>query len=395
MESNPNSNLKGMVEKHRKKTESKRRKKQKKEEADESSSGVVADEGGLEEGYDDSDELPARRATVNQRRYTNMKGIRKMQRMMNEMRRRRTLARASMSRSRFSEQHDVELIDNTDYRRRSRHKNAPRFYRPPPEIHSEKWIKDEQDRIGKMTDFEEISANEEKLQVFICNYTTFAVEMNNAIDEARALEQKKVEEDKKDFERKKRISDERDAMRAEDDCLRFPEVEQAPCSTVPITTFFGVKKGGVVTETERFYHDFYYENIVDNPELMNTPSFEETYVYEEHGPPKERAAGELLPDDLADCPACKAEDSLHIDEKTGYLTCHSCGTQFDSATRYNQSYSEIQSSSVKTNAPYERISHVSLVSWNRNWFLYSSVALEGVGASAVCAGVPGKCVRLW
>lgn len=351
------TNLKGMVEKHRKKV-SRTRKKQRLEQEEDAEPKVVADES---DEFPPDDDLPERRATVNQRRYTNMKGIRKMQRMMNEMRRRRTLARASLSRSKFSGQNDVELIDNTDYRRKTRSDNAPRFYRMPPETHSEKWIKDEQARISKLCDFEEITEAEDRLQNFICNYTTFAVEMNNAVDAARQLEQKKVEEDKRDYERKKQISMEREAMRSEDDCLRFPEVEQAPCATVPITTFFAVKKGGVVTETERFYHDFYYENIVDNPEPVNTPGFEETYVYDEHGPPKERAAGELLPDDTSDCPSCKGEDTLHIDEKTGYLTCHGCGTLFDSASRYNQSYAEIQSSSVKTNAPYERISHVSLV----------------------------------
>jgi hypothetical protein len=160
-------------------------------------------------------------------------------------------------------------------------------------------------------------------------------------------------------------------------------------NTLSILTFAKPEK---VTDTtravKRFYEDFFYAEIADSSEPVDVPAVWNTLVFQtvlaKHGNwimeiPEARgcrqkkrqtmptggsgmtgsAGNRWLVGDDDSCPNCPGEVQLIPDSMTGMKSCPACALTFDTASRFRQSFAERQASSLRTTAPYVRISHVS------------------------------------
>lgn len=315
----------------------------------------------LEEYKDDFD-ASKQYVPFSRRKFQEAKNMRQTQRMMNEMRRRRTLARASIPKFKYTLENPEDIISlNNVGQGRPRRVQMPKFYKPKPEEHAASHLASLRDKLKAIKDPAVAKKLRETINTFECNFSLFSMQQHEASVQAAEIDRKDLEKDKQDRAKKKELQAERKAMRAEDDCARFQNLMKEKSSesdSSSITDFFATQKGKALAATERFYRDFYYESILNATCIVSVPSFKDTSVYAELVPPAITPHRQIV-NDLMECPSCKEPDSLIEDSNTKTVSCRNCSVLYSGENMFSQSFAQIQASTLKTNAPYERISHVS------------------------------------
>ena len=136
-----------------------------------------------------------------------------------------------------------------------------------------------------------------------------------------------------------------------------------------ITDFFGVVKGNIVAKTISFYHKYYHEHVVGSFQTLTPPVFEDTPMYKSAmgiGSPvqmstktkkRSKRDSQRPASDSLVCGCSKPE--FVLDDKTSESICTNCGVICVGPEKFVQSFEEVQASSTRSTAPYERVSHVS------------------------------------
>ena len=321
----------------------------------------------------EADRLPM---TVSRQRYKSARSMRQTQRMMNDLRRRRTLARASIPKSKYSDGHEVEVLGSERTSGRSAHSSTPAPQKDDPVSDADRRLREYERMLGEATTMEERAEIEERRDMFNYNYSVYMMEYQQALMDADAMDRDLEEEETRKRDERRRLREERRQMREEDDTARFEDIEMGATGasagagassssstgrTPPLTDFFARTKGRVRSATERHYRLFYHDHVTDDSGVVQTPDFKSTPVYTEFAPQEKDPSTAFIGSNDFNCPACGELNTLVQDDKTGFMACTACGIIHNGEMRYSQSFSEAQASSIKTNAPYERISHVRLL----------------------------------
>jgi ribosomal protein L37AE/L43A len=316
-------------------------------------------------------------------------------RMMNNMRRKETLARAAIPRSHRHFRHvdDANTLEVMATRVKAfvPVPHCP-FQRPAPGAHSKKYIaeKEEQLLVWKAqlsaNDEEDkelkgkIEAEENALQIFRHNFYHFEAVYVFAIHETQNFDKEestKLKKQDKEEQELKRVQQENKSMQKEDK-LQYREKEKekskkrtaspryAHIRPQAITNFFRPVDGHLLRKTKRFYHTFYHDRIVGAQQHITTPSFRDTQLYAgicgtDNPLTKENKRKKTVHNEkigLFKCKQCGGTD-FEIDRRTTESMCTKCGVVIQGPQKYVQSFAEAQASSIRTTAPYERVSHVS------------------------------------
>lgn len=281
-------------------------------------------------------EMKRRKTTMAQRRYSTHNDLVDTQKLLNDLRRKRTLLRASIPRvHRYFKHTDEEVVMDPHVETYKKGKMKNSIMKPKVEQHSKDHMQFINDQIEIEEDEEKKTDLEAYLAIFDSNYSFFYMKMVLALEKAKQMDEK----------------------------IRKKEAESKKEKKNKITGFFKKAEGQFIEKVKRFYKDFYYSRIVHGFSQVPTPSLEETGLLddkEEEEKKRKKEGKILLSRNDYICPSCE-EETLFTDSTTKASVCHSCGMTFDSENMYTQSFAEAQASSVRNTAPYARISHVSIV----------------------------------
>lgn len=362
--------------------------------------------------------------SVYSRRKNQNRELMATKKLMNNIRKRQTLARASVPRSHRHLRHRDLMTNNNNPKSSKRMKFA--FKRPEPctyarlvlderanEINEFKafrvelehallngGIVDEKERKTLTEEVNELEGTikdcEEARTLFENNYQHFEAKFVFAMEEAKKLD--KIEDDKRKREQareieKNRCNREITTMTNEDkdvgtrkktdtshslndDLYQNRVIRKTPKKTIQSTLFslpakekffLSLKTGFIVTKTKRYYRDYFHDTLLPATTQVTTPGFQDTYIYKcvkegkpivspNDTPTKVNNSGQL---NGARGVCICGNDNFHIDSKTADSLCMKCGIVQTGPQKYVQSFAEVQASSVRNTAPYERVSHVS------------------------------------
>lgn len=322
--------------------------------------------------------------------------IQNVHRMLNVMRKKRTLARAAIPRSHrnFHNSDDNFVIHPMLAKKKKNSHAKGQFFRPHPDVHFHKLKQEKVEHIrelehvrdeclnaindggsgdsgdnGETVDLieevekMEIVINDAKflLDILEQNYSFFLSTSVSALIQAddKDVQYKK---DAKAMLTREKEDKERMDMASEDSResknITGMIVEDTGSTRKKITDFFQPVVGKWKKRTEKFYHDFYHDVLVCAPTRIETPVFKDTPMFLETLPVSN---DNIYTNTIrATCPHCGSAD-LVTDMKTAQACCQKCGVTRDAPDKYQQSFAESQASSTRNTAPYERVSHVSIV----------------------------------
>ena len=312
-----------------------------------------------------------RRKTMAQQRYSAQRDFESSQRLLNDMRRKRTLARAAIPRNHRYFKHTTEEIVLDPMSKQSKPKTTPQFKKLDPAAHSKKHLREVEEQIEVTDDEKERDTLCQYRAVFEANYSMYATKMNGILAEAKRLDEERTKQKKEKMEKKKEAKEamslSSSTSSSSSSASGITTKRKKRTRNTAITSFFSPVKGRILTKAEKFYLNFYHDNIVWNVASVTIPDIEQTGILEtecasdeDEGSKKKKRmqSSNVLEKDEYTCPNCDKE-TLFTDAKTKRSVCHSCGTIFASENQYARSFAEMQASSIRNTMPYERISHVS------------------------------------
>ena len=321
---------------------------------------------------------------------TSSRNIQNIHRMLNVMRKKRTLARAAIPRSHRNFHHtDENFVIHPMLAKKKKNIHAKgQFFRAKPEVHYQQFrMKKKRDirelqilynecvaTVGADEDEEQtkdLVEESEKMKVLIMdaknlldlfeqNYSFFLATSVSSRIQAEAMDAK-YKKEAKDKLTSQREHKERAEMTGEDLEKHKQYVvaigEECDASKKKITDFFRPVVGKWKQRTEKYYHDFYHDVLVGASTRVDTPAFKETPMFKKTLPVSRL---EQLNNKMnTTCPHCGSSD-LVTDTKTTEAGCKNCGVTRAGPNKYQQSFAEAQASSTRNTAPYERVSHVSI-----------------------------------
>lgn len=351
-----------------------RRKKQKQDKgkgATETETETGTGEVGEEEEVKPYDELidmlhgsgKKKRANTRQRKANSEKRMRETKARIRQERKVQTLKRASLPRNKHTR---LQKSDG---------KNFVRFKYPSVEETHQTHLAELQAKVqaGKEP--------ERTLRIYEQNYNEWLIKQGEAVEAAKRLDEETMhlEEMRKQRLEKKRIMDEHKRM--------FTPCLEAIATAVPhasgtkmgsstsagvcmdIRTFFSSS----VDENERFckkeFKRIYHEKvkvasniICEWPDTLQQKLEKRVESIEATGSSSSSSSSSALDHQRFTCDDCKTD--LFVDSVTGTLVCKSCGVSVSGGEGigYKQSFSESQSKN-RGAAPYERLAHVSFISF--------------------------------
>lgn len=288
---------------------------------------------------ENKDLLLEKKPNTAQQRFNQKRSLKRSHALVNEMKRRKTLARASLPRSHRYFRHTTEefvIGDNSD----PKNAQSRDYARKDPVDHSQEHLKELNEKKAAITGIkeeeEELCDLEKYIRYFTENSLLFEMVFVKAMGEIEEID-KKAAASKAKGTRKTDSS-----------------------GNALIGTYFRKISGGHKESVRRFYVNFYYEKILGIVEAVETPALGETEIGQTaqksvsggEEQKKTPQASEFV------CPSCGVADGkLFVDDKTKEITCCACGVVSFSEEKHTRSFAEIQSSTMRDPAPYKRISH--------------------------------------
>lgn len=284
----------------------------------------------------------SKRVLVREMKYRKEKEMKDIQRDTREMKRRKTLQRASQPRSKQSTGKSNKKQNGTIRLARG----------SVEELH------------------EELSTSLEGdlLEIYLCNYRYWLMKKEQAMMQAEEMDKEaEIIHDAQAMKRKEKSEIDKHRLLFQDTLQAIATVvphtnksQQKKTTTSKLSMFFKPKVGVYKQRVENEFNRFYFEEVSTQvDEISSWPDIQ--HLLDLHKDP-ERYTQKTKIKQLENmiCSECET-NSLVIDHKMGCYVCTTCGLSFSEGdgVKYGESFDQIQSSS-RGAAPYDRLAHVSI-----------------------------------